>query len=222
MLGTGQTAEKNTYQTIPQAAEPRVQGVILVTKESCKVHRAVVVGCSYYVARQRDIGATSERDTVRVQAIRQHISRRDMLDASVVVGCCREVGGIALARALDEGRDRVRFQHALGVSDYAAFVGARVAAADAVAVIAVDERWQDAEREKNASQGRVFCIRHSGKSRHNKPPYRVTTRINLRWTRPVYCDSERQNQVQQVDFRGVRKENIESFYWGEEDETKEM
>lgn len=63
-----------------------------------------------------------------------------MLDPSVIVGCGREVGGIALTRALDEGRDGISFQHALGISDQAALVGARVAAADAVAIIAVDER----------------------------------------------------------------------------------
>ena len=115
---------ENTYQTIPQAAEPPIQGMILLTKISRKIRRAVVVGRFQYVARQRDIATSSERDAIRGQGIRQHISRRNILRPSVIVCGCREVGGIALARALDESRDGVLFQLALGVSDHAALVRA--------------------------------------------------------------------------------------------------
>ena len=70
-----ETAPGNTYQTISQAAEPPIQGMILITKISCKIHRAVVVCGFHYVARQGHIGTPSKRSPARVQAIRQHVSR---------------------------------------------------------------------------------------------------------------------------------------------------
>ena len=116
----------------------------------------MLVGCSHYVTRQRHIATARERYAIRVQAVCQHISRRNILSSSVVVCGCREVSGIALTRALYEGRDGVCSKHALGVTDHTALVGARVSTANAAAVKAVDKRRQDAERDKNTIQGQVF------------------------------------------------------------------